>query len=220
VQRLNKISIINAIHVGMLQELFPSLRAVGIDWDDTAINICCYYHQIISEDDEHSASCLSNEVISRYACKYQINEKCLRLDEPLAIHTHMAIGYMRKEQGRIYQVEKSFDAVPELSVEDVYPKIVFAINQALLNQVTPELRRIDIDWDDYSIHFYVYYYCSLDSYDQEALQEITRYFMSYFPNHTLNLTIKQSVPFELLPRYKVCGYIATEIEPKVEEEDS
>lgn len=86
-----------SIQRAMLGEVFPSLRAVTIEWRSDRVEFCAYVDGPASEEDLESLSCISAEVAADFGSDVEIDYDVVRRDAPEPICDSRTWVFRRRE---------------------------------------------------------------------------------------------------------------------------
>lgn len=91
-------SVLLSIQVALLGEITPNIRGITCAWNESVIDIHCYFEGEITEEDEDSMDCVATEVIADFP-KHTIDLQCItvNMSESLGRHRLLVWVYMRKE---------------------------------------------------------------------------------------------------------------------------
>lgn len=175
----------------LLTEVVPALRAASIKWDDKIIKLFFYYDGEISENEIDSISCVSAEVISDYP-EHQLEEdSILRVDYPQQILYEGDLVYYRKELmtdlQRSFLLTKCF-LCKGLCFDCCVEKFLI-LNRALWGRVSPQLRMVNVYWNDPKGRLVFYYDGEISEEDRQLSEAVRQEFLEYYPNYELELDI-------------------------------
>lgn len=87
-----------SIQRALLGEVSAFLRGVTCSWDESTINIKCYFDGEPSENDQESMECVASEVMADFP-EHDVQINTIRLDKPQSLKDQslMAWAYLRKE---------------------------------------------------------------------------------------------------------------------------
>lgn len=95
----SKIKAALSLQRALLCEVSAHLRmaAFSLNEEENIIFVHFYFDGEITDEDLDSASCVTGEVSGDFDEETQVIEKCIRLDFPERLPTHMYTVYRRKE---------------------------------------------------------------------------------------------------------------------------
>jgi hypothetical protein len=89
----------------MLGEVFQALRAITVEWSDTAVKFWAYIDGPVEDEDVESLSCISAEVAADFWPGVDIDFETIRLDFPSKITDTRTCVFRRREGSELlYQL--------------------------------------------------------------------------------------------------------------------
>ena len=82
----------------MLGEVFPALRAVTVEWSDSAVKFWAYIDGALSDADAESLSCISAELAADFWPGVDIDYEVVRVDFPNKIDDTRTRAFHRRER--------------------------------------------------------------------------------------------------------------------------
>lgn len=81
----------------LLGEVFPSLRAVTVEWSDSVVKFFAYVDGPLAEEDAESLSCVSAEVAADFWSGVAIEYEVIRADLPTRVEDARTRVFHRRE---------------------------------------------------------------------------------------------------------------------------
>lgn len=81
----------------LLGEVFPALRAVTVEWSNTAVKFFAYVDGPLTEEDAESLSCISAEVAADLWSGVELDYEVVRRDSPARIDDARVRVFHRRE---------------------------------------------------------------------------------------------------------------------------
>jgi hypothetical protein len=69
----------------MLGEVFPTLRAISVEWSDYLVKFFAYVDGELADEDAESLSCIAAEVTADFWSGVEIEYEVVRIDSPVRI---------------------------------------------------------------------------------------------------------------------------------------
>lgn len=187
----DRVEALFSMSVGLLSEVTPPLRAASIKWDDESVQLFFYYDGEISEDEIDSISCVSTEVISDFPEYMLKDDVILRIDYPKPIPHQGELVYYRKEpmspaqRAQLYARYPSYKGLdPQNHIEEI-----LTLNRALWGRVSPQLRKVNIAWNNKKGQLSFYYDGEISEEDRQLSESVRKEFLDYYPDYELQLEI-------------------------------
>ena len=95
---LNRSNILLFVQRALLDEVFPQLRSVMVDYSENKVRLYFYVDGVISIDDADSLDCVETEVIADMTPDIEVVSEVIRLDAPVREPDKGICVYHRKEQ--------------------------------------------------------------------------------------------------------------------------
>jgi len=86
-----------SVQRALLGEVFPALRGVSIELDDSKICLVCIVDGMLSSEDAESLSCIESEVMADFPEEYEVSLETVRCDAPAEMPTCSVWAYRRRE---------------------------------------------------------------------------------------------------------------------------
>lgn len=155
-QILNRSIVMDSVLRGITQETFPALRAMTIQWSDSAVKLIAYIDGEIHEEDEESLSCMTTEIVADL-WPISVDYEAIRIDSPTPITDHRTWIYQRRETPPVTLIQHpryrheilGNDSEQWLTIDRSNMEEV--CRRALLGNVFPSLRSIVIEWTKTSL---------------------------------------------------------------------
>lgn len=171
----------------LIVEASPTLRAALISWNDEEIHLFFYYDGEISEEDNESAECAATEVIAGYP-EYALEIDILRWDAPKPIPQTGELVYHRREKSEILL---SIPQVKDFIDQPLRIRIILSTIFALINEVSPTLRRVEVSSDENHILVCFYYDGPISEEDANSVESTRSKVMRDFPSHEVKVSVLQ-----------------------------
>ena len=168
-------------------EVSPLLRAALISWNDDEIHLFFYYDGEISEEDNDSAECAATEVIAGYP-EYALEIDILRWDAPKPIPQTGELVYQRREKSATLL---SIPQVKDFTDQPLRIRIILSTIFALINEVSPALRRAEVSSDENHILLCFYYDGPISEEDANCVESVRSKVMRDFPSHKVEISLLQ-----------------------------
>lgn len=97
VRTVDRTLVLLSLQRAMLGEVFPSLRAITVEWSDRAVKFFAYIDGSLADEDAESLSCISAEVAADFWEGVDIDYEVVRLDLPSSIADERARVFQRRE---------------------------------------------------------------------------------------------------------------------------
>lgn len=93
------VAVMLSLQRALLCEVSSHLRMVAfnLNEEENVIFVYFYFDGEITDEDLDSASCITGEVSGDFDSETQVLEKCIQLDFPERLPTHMYTVYRRRE---------------------------------------------------------------------------------------------------------------------------
>jgi hypothetical protein len=82
----------------LLGEVFPTLRAVTVEWGTSMVKFLAYVDGELRPEDEESLSCVSAELAADFESGVEIDYEVVRRDTPLPIEDSRTWVFRRSER--------------------------------------------------------------------------------------------------------------------------
>ncbi len=89
--------VLHSIQRALLGEVFPTLRALTIEWRHDLVKFYAYVDGPLADHDLESLSCVSAEVAADFGPEIEIDYEVIRLDAPQPIADARVWVYNRRE---------------------------------------------------------------------------------------------------------------------------
>ena len=128
---------------------FAQLRALSVDVSADSFRVYFISDGLLNEDQEEECHCIGTEILADFPDAVEgFEEIFVCSPEPESILAPGTLVYMRRERHpqneAIARGARIKEVLQGASVNR--PNLLFAVNQALLGEVTPSLRRVVADW--------------------------------------------------------------------------
>jgi len=195
-------------------EVSPLLRAALISWNDEEIHLFFYYDGEISEEDNDSAECAATEVIAGYP-EYALEIDILRWDAPKPIPQTGELVYHRREKS---EVLLSIPQVKDFIDQPLRIRIILSTIFALINEVSPFLRQLEVYSDD-NILLCFYYDGPISEEDANSVENVRSRVMRDHPSHEVKVSVLQwdypkRLPQVVGEKAPSCIYARKEADPE------
>lgn len=84
-RRVERSLVLLSLQRAMLGEVFPSLRAITVEWSDTVVKFFAYIDGPLADEDAESLSCISAEVAADFWPGVEIDYETVEIDFPKKI---------------------------------------------------------------------------------------------------------------------------------------
>ncbi len=191
----------------------PELRAVSIDLDNDNKKFFIYYYYDgeVSEKIIDLWQCATTEASAGLEFFYYDVEKIERLDFPSEIPDKGVIIYYRKESKILANIKKTFELIKCNYTEDCFSiRIRCVMQKAILGYITPNIRKIALEWWYDLIYVHFYYDSEIEKEDHENMYQVCKNLFNEVPHCCIKLlyfTIKEPI---VLPHHKETIYFRYE----------
>ena len=176
---IDRVGAILSMNRALWVEVSPLLRAALISWNDEEIHLFFYYDGEISEKDNESAECAATEVIAGYP-EYALEIDILRWDTPKPIPQTGELVYYRREKSELLL---PIPQIKDFIDQPLNIRIVLSAIFALINEVSPALRRTEVSLGENSILICFYYDGSISEEDAKSVENVRSKISRDFPSH-------------------------------------
>lgn len=96
-RRVEREDVLFSVQRAMLGEVFPSLRAVTVEWSDDTVKFFAYVDGPLADEDAESLSCISAAVAADFWSGVDIDYEVVQVDAPNKIVDQRTRVYHRRE---------------------------------------------------------------------------------------------------------------------------
>ena len=185
--RLTKrdVHIIRVFQVAWWGHVFPDLRLVSIRWTEQTAELSFYVNGPISDDDYESLN-----LIDTYFSVYFSSEEMtwldfnvIRIDYPQPISSYDGeCVFARKELPPLTHPARGVLIEKDIERRD---KVLIAMQRAMVNYIFPQIRTVNIRWDDNSAEITFCVDGEISESDRESLDLIRMFFCMQFPKEEM-----------------------------------
>ena len=174
-------TVLLSTQIALLGEVKPELRSVviNLDIEKDVFFIRLYHHGEISEKTLDDWLCVITEA---FECALNLDANIIRLDYPIPIPSEGVLAYLRKETNipkRVQKIKNTFK-LPYKGEKYFLGNVKRAMQNALIGQITPNIREIAIEYLDNHMFVIFYYEGEIQEKDQLNMKEIMDFFCCSF----------------------------------------